>query len=69
MEEGWREGRRFKKMQSHEEGRSGCVVERMKEEGGRSCVKVELEIRYDSGRWPLLPSDIRAALATAFPKR
>jgi hypothetical protein len=41
----------------------------MKEEGGRSCVKVELKIRYDSGRGPLLPSDIRAALATNFPKR
>jgi hypothetical protein len=69
MEEEWREGRRFKKIQSQEEGRSSCQVERMKEEGSRSCVKVELKIRYDSGRWPLLPSDIRAALATTFPKR
>lgn len=43
MEEGWREGCGFKKMQSNEEGRSGCEVERMKEEGGRSCVKVELK--------------------------
>jgi hypothetical protein len=41
----------------------------MKEEGGRSCVKVELKIRYDPGRGPLLPSYIRAALATNFPKR